>query len=136
MIAAMVGFIPWQDRRLSIAIKSGMAAKVVPNPATKPTISCSGNEDINIAYILFRLGLSLTWWTYCWFSFFKRKHPLPVMLHIYNGPALAMSHVERFVQPTDARCPVVCPFSFRVGMVYQPHEPCSGPGRSSAAFTT
>jgi hypothetical protein len=39
MIAAILGFIPTLDRRLSIAIKSGIAAKVVPNPATRPRIS-------------------------------------------------------------------------------------------------
>src|SRR6516164_7325092 len=39
MIAAIVGFIPALDRRLSIAIKSGTAAKVVPKPATKPRTS-------------------------------------------------------------------------------------------------
>jgi hypothetical protein len=30
MMAAIVGFMPWLDRRLSILIKSGTAAKVVP----------------------------------------------------------------------------------------------------------
>src|ERR1700739_4921108 len=39
MIAAILGFMPALDRRLSIAIRSGIAAKVVPNPATTPTIS-------------------------------------------------------------------------------------------------
>jgi hypothetical protein len=39
MIAAIRGFIPALDRRLSIAIKSGIAAKVVPKPATTPKIS-------------------------------------------------------------------------------------------------
>jgi hypothetical protein len=38
-MAAIVGFIPWLDRRLSILIKSGTAAKVVPKPATKPNTS-------------------------------------------------------------------------------------------------
>jgi hypothetical protein len=37
-IAAILGFMPTIDRRLSMATKSGRAAKVVPNPATKPTI--------------------------------------------------------------------------------------------------
>jgi hypothetical protein len=66
----------------------------------------------------------------------KRKHPLPVMLHVYNGPALAMGLVERFVQAINARWPVVCPFPFRVGIVYLTHESVLCPGRSSAAFTT
>jgi len=39
MIVAMLGFMPALDRRLSIAVKSGTAAKVVPNPAKKPKIS-------------------------------------------------------------------------------------------------
>src|SRR5215471_8987590 len=39
MIATILGFIPCVDRRLSIAIRSGNAAKVVPKPATNPTIS-------------------------------------------------------------------------------------------------
>jgi len=38
-MAAILGFMPLLDLRLSIAIKSGRAAKVVPNPATKPTTS-------------------------------------------------------------------------------------------------
>jgi hypothetical protein len=33
------GFMPVLDRRLSIASRSGMAAKVVPKPAIKPSIS-------------------------------------------------------------------------------------------------
>jgi len=39
MMAAILGFIPALDRRLSIAIKSGTAANVVPNPATNPKTS-------------------------------------------------------------------------------------------------
>ena len=39
MIAAILGFMPVLDPRLSIAIKSGTAAKVVPKPATKPRTS-------------------------------------------------------------------------------------------------
>ena len=39
MIAAILGFMPALDRRLSIAIRSGIAAKVVPNPATTPMTS-------------------------------------------------------------------------------------------------
>src|SRR5512134_1226134 len=39
MMPAIVGFMPWADRRLSILNRSGKAAKVVPNPATKPTTS-------------------------------------------------------------------------------------------------
>jgi hypothetical protein len=39
MIAVILGFMPALDRRLSIAIKSGIAAKVVPKPATKPKTS-------------------------------------------------------------------------------------------------
>jgi len=39
MIAAILGFIPALERRRSIAIRSGSAAKVVPNPATSPRIS-------------------------------------------------------------------------------------------------
>src|SRR5215469_2009780 len=39
MIAAILGFMPALDRRLSIASRSGIAAKVVPNPATTPTSS-------------------------------------------------------------------------------------------------
>lgn len=39
MIAAILGFMPALDRRLSIATRSGIAAKVVPNPATIPIIS-------------------------------------------------------------------------------------------------
>jgi hypothetical protein len=42
MIPAIVGFVPWVDRRFNIAIRSGRAANVVPNPATKPMISCKG----------------------------------------------------------------------------------------------
>jgi hypothetical protein len=49
MILAMVGFIPLLDRRLNMAIKSGTAAKVVPNPATKPMIS---SNDIKTPSIL------------------------------------------------------------------------------------
>jgi len=39
MIADILGFMPALDRRLSIAIKSGMAANVVPNPAKNPNTS-------------------------------------------------------------------------------------------------
>jgi len=39
MIPAIVGFMPWLNRRLNILTKSGTAAKVVPNPATNPRIS-------------------------------------------------------------------------------------------------
>jgi hypothetical protein len=39
IMAAILGFIPLLDLRLSIPIKSGKAAKVVPKPATKPTTS-------------------------------------------------------------------------------------------------
>src|SRR5215510_9480248 len=38
-MAAILGFNPLLDLRLSIANKSGRAAKVVPNPATKPMTS-------------------------------------------------------------------------------------------------
>ena len=38
-MAAILGFMPAEDRRLSIVIRSGNAAKVVPIPATKPMIS-------------------------------------------------------------------------------------------------
>jgi hypothetical protein len=44
MIATMRGFMPALERRLSIPIKSGSAAKVVPNPATKPRISDRWNR--------------------------------------------------------------------------------------------
>ena len=44
MIATMRGFIPALERRLSIPIKSGSAAKVVPKPATKPRISDRWNR--------------------------------------------------------------------------------------------
>jgi hypothetical protein len=39
MIAVILGFMPALERRLSIATKSGTAAKVVPNPAKTPTTS-------------------------------------------------------------------------------------------------
>jgi hypothetical protein len=39
MIAAIIGYIPARDRRLSMLTKSGTAAKVVPKPARKPKIS-------------------------------------------------------------------------------------------------
>jgi len=39
MIPAIVGFMPLLDRRLNILNKSGTAAKVVPKPATIPSIS-------------------------------------------------------------------------------------------------
>src|SRR6516162_2130172 len=39
MMAAILGFMPALDRRFSIAIRSGTAAKVVPKPATNPKIS-------------------------------------------------------------------------------------------------
>jgi hypothetical protein len=39
MMAAIFGFMPALDRRLTIEIRSGKAAKVVPNPATRPRIS-------------------------------------------------------------------------------------------------
>jgi hypothetical protein len=39
MIAAILGFIPAVDLRLSIATKSGTAANVVPIPAKNPMIS-------------------------------------------------------------------------------------------------
>ena len=38
-MAAILGFIPALDRRLNMETKSGTAAKVVPKPANKPTIS-------------------------------------------------------------------------------------------------
>jgi hypothetical protein len=51
MIAAIRGFIPALDRRLSITIKSGAAAKVVPNPATKPKISDRCNLGTNKLFV-------------------------------------------------------------------------------------
>src|SRR6516164_7407806 len=39
MIPAILGFMPALDLRRNSAIKSGRAAKVVPKPATRPTIS-------------------------------------------------------------------------------------------------
>jgi hypothetical protein len=39
MIAAILGFMPALERLLSIAIKSGTAANVVPRPAIKPNTS-------------------------------------------------------------------------------------------------
>ena len=39
MMAAILGFMPRLDRRLSMAIKSGTAANVVPKPATRPRTS-------------------------------------------------------------------------------------------------
>ena len=39
MMVAIVGLMPLLDRRLIIVTRSGIAAKVVPNPAMKPTIS-------------------------------------------------------------------------------------------------
>jgi hypothetical protein len=39
MMAAILGFMPWLERRLSMAIRSGTAAKIVPRPATKPKTS-------------------------------------------------------------------------------------------------
>jgi hypothetical protein len=38
MMAAILGFMPMLERLFSIAMRSGRAAKVVPNPATKPMI--------------------------------------------------------------------------------------------------
>ena len=54
MIAAIFGFMPALDRRLSIAIRSGTAAKVVPNPAIKPRTS----ERVNLGAS--RLCVSVT----------------------------------------------------------------------------
>src|SRR6516225_6001463 len=48
MIAAILGFIPALDRRLSMATKSGTAAKVVPKPARNqgpPTDETWGLRD-------------------------------------------------------------------------------------------
>src|SRR3954452_3824672 len=53
MIAAIRGFMPAVDWRLSIAIKSGAAAKVVPNPATKPKISDRLNSGRNRLWVSF-----------------------------------------------------------------------------------
>jgi hypothetical protein len=39
MMPVILRFMPLLDRRLSIEIQSGRAAKVVPAPATRPTIS-------------------------------------------------------------------------------------------------
>src|SRR5277367_2897073 len=39
MMAAIRGFMPPVERRLSIAMRSGKTAKVVPRPATKPNMS-------------------------------------------------------------------------------------------------
>jgi len=47
MIAAILGLMPALDRRRSIATKSGTAAKVVPNPATKPNISDLRNVGLS-----------------------------------------------------------------------------------------
>ena len=44
MMLAIVGLMPWLDRRLIIVTRSGIAANVVPNPAMKPTISERWNE--------------------------------------------------------------------------------------------
>ena len=38
MMLAIVGLMPWLDRRFIILTRSGIAANVVPNPATKPAI--------------------------------------------------------------------------------------------------
>ncbi len=47
MIATILGFMPALDLRLSIATKSGTAAKVVPSPATNPRISDRWNLGMN-----------------------------------------------------------------------------------------
>src|SRR6476620_768483 len=39
MMPAIVGLMPLLERRLNILIRSGTAAKVVPNPATNPNTS-------------------------------------------------------------------------------------------------
>ena len=44
---AIVGLMPLLDRRLNIPIKSGTAAKVVPNPATNPNTSDFWNPGKN-----------------------------------------------------------------------------------------
>ena len=71
MMAAMVGFMPSHDRRRSIAIKSGMAANVVPNPATKPMIS----------FQLMRFSM-------------LRNHNWAVALHV-DGTSEATEHHEK-----------------------------------------
>src|SRR5262245_54581647 len=38
-MAGMVGFMPLLDRRVTMRTRSGTTAKVVPKPATRPTIS-------------------------------------------------------------------------------------------------
>jgi hypothetical protein len=51
-MAAILGFMPLLDRRLSMATRSGTAANVVPRPATKPRISDRCSRGAN------RLGVS------------------------------------------------------------------------------
>jgi hypothetical protein len=59
MIAAILGFIPADDRRLSIAIKSGTAAKVVPKPATRPKTSDRLNCGMSMLCVLCTNSLQL-----------------------------------------------------------------------------
>src|SRR3954466_2185340 len=47
MMLAIVGLMPALHRRLIILTRSGIAAKVVPKPATKPTISERLNDGAN-----------------------------------------------------------------------------------------
>src|SRR5262245_56664648 len=61
--------------------------------------------------------------------FLSSKHPLPIRLHVDDGPSLGHRLVPRFVQLPDGRGPVVRPLPVGVGVMNDADEPRSAPGR-------
>ncbi len=49
--------------------------------------------------------------------FFEREHPVPVVLHIHNNPAIGISLVEGLVQLSDVAIPIVGILALSIGMV-------------------
>src|SRR6185503_19038811 len=59
----------------------------------------------------------------------ERKHALPVLFHVDDGPLLRRRLVERLVEPADRRLPVVGPLAFAVGVMDETREASSAAAR-------
>src|SRR6185436_21101112 len=52
----------------------------------------------------------------------KRKYPVPVVLHVDNGPAHRLGGVERLVEAANGGMAVIGPFPLGVGVVHDKGE--------------
>src|SRR5262245_63749720 len=62
------------------------------------------------------------WTSLAWLGLVERKDPLPVLLHVDDGPALRLRLLERLVELADRRRMVVGPFALGVGVVHEQRE--------------